>query len=236
MVTLPHRRKHHAGWIPTRDSGLYVWHAADRQGGADGVAVSQLTDLSGNGRHATTGASKPIYRASGVKSRPSFDFVGSRSIAASIAAFTGSELAWFMAVKLSSSSSANGRFVSCSGTGLDFDSVQRCIPAYVSSPSSISVSAGRNLQFQLYTSGRANGSDLVLVSVFGASRFDLWANGVAGGGHATGGAFNFTQLEYGRGGFGEFANGMIAEVFALTGTVDATRRAVSEGYLIRKYL
>jgi hypothetical protein len=194
-----------------------------------------LTDLSGNGRHITTGVTKPLYRSSGVKSKPSFDFAGNRSISQTITAFTGSEIAWFMAVKVSTSATAFGRFLSCRLPAADFNSVQTCIPAYVVVSGTVTVNGGRNNQLPTYISGLANGADVVLSSVFGLSRFDLWADGVAGGGHATGGAFNFGLLDYGSGGFSEKANGMIAEIFALTGTVDAARRLNAENYLRTKY-
>lgn len=238
MVTLPHRRKYHAGWIPTRDSGLYVWHAADRQGGTDGVAVSQLTDLSGNGRHATTGASKPLYRASGIKGLPAFDFVGSRFVSTSITAFTDNQIAWFMAVKVSYTASAFGRFMACSNPGIDFSNGFSCVPVYVNVSGTATLSAARSSILPNYETGIANGADRVLTSVFGSSRFDLWSDGIAGGGAVIGGAFNFSTIDFGRGGVGAstaFCNGMIAEVFALTGTVDSARRLLAENYLRNKY-
>lgn len=238
MVTLQHRRKHHSSWIPTRDSGLYVWHAADRQGGTDGVAVSQLTDLSGNGRHATTGASKPLYRASGVNGLPAFDFVGSRFVSTSITAFTDNQIAWFMAVKVSYTASAFGRFMACSNPGIDFSSGFSCIPAYVNVSGTATLSAARASSLPNYETGVTNGAERVLTSVFGPSRFDLWSDGVAGGGAAISGSFNFNTIDFGRGGTGastNYCNSMIAEVFALTGTVDTTRRLKAENYLRAKY-
>lgn len=235
MVTLQHRRKHHA-WTPRSDSGLWIWHAADQQGGTDGVAVSQLTDLSGNGRHITTGASKPLYRASGVKGKPSFDFVGSRSISQSIAAFTGSELAWFMAVRVSTSAVGSGRIVSLRGPALDWNSLAGANPAYTFiSGGLVTLYANRNNQYPIYASGLANNSERVLTSVFTSTRLDTWIDGAASGGAATGsGTFNFNTIEYGRSG-PELYNGMLAEVFALTGTVDSTRRLLAENYLRAKY-
>jgi hypothetical protein len=236
MVTLHHRRKHHA-WTPRSDSGLWIWHAADQQGGTDGVAVSQLTDLSGNGLHITTGASKPLYRSSGVKGRPSFDFTGSRFISQAITAFTGSELAWFMAIRVSTSASGSGRIVSLRGPALDYISVNTGIPAYAFvSGGLVTLYANRNSQYPIYASGLANNSERVLTSVFTATRLDMWIDGSAVAGASPGsGAFNFNTIEYGRSTFGEYYNGMLAEVFALTGTVDTPRRTRAENYLRTKY-
>lgn len=237
MITLPPflAVPHASGWTPASDSGLYVWHAADRQGGTDGVAVSQLTDLSGNGRHATVGASKPIYRSSGVKGLPSFDFIGSRAVTASIAAFTETQIAWFMAIRISYTATAFGRFLSCSGPGIDFNTGQTCVPAYLNVAGTATLSAARSSNLPNYETGVLDGAERVLTSVFGSSRFDLWSDGVAGGGSAVAGAFNFNTINYGVGYTSTYFKGMIAEVFALTGTVDSTRRLRSENYLRAKY-
>jgi hypothetical protein len=237
MITLPPflAVTHASGWTPASDPGLYVWHAADRQGGTNGVAVSQLTDFSGNGRHATTGASKPLYRTSGVKGLPSFDFIGSRFASTSITPFTDTQIAWFMAIKASSGTAAFGRFVACAGPGIDFNTAQTCIPAYLHFNATITLSAGRFNVLPTYEAGVANGAERVLSSVFGPSRFDLWTDGVAAGGGVVGAAFNFNTLHFGKGSGSEFCNSMIAEVFALTGTLTTSRRLQSEGYLRAKY-
>jgi hypothetical protein len=82
-MTAEHHRSRNPGMVdpgtaifnPLSLTDLALWFDATRISGlADGAAVGQWDDLSGNARHATEATNKPTYKASGIKNLPSVQF------------------------------------------------------------------------------------------------------------------------------------------------------------------
>lgn len=71
MVTLAHRRKHYALWVPTRlGAALQAWIEGTSFSSVDGTAIATWPDLSGNGRNWTqaSGTLQPTQQThSGVR-------------------------------------------------------------------------------------------------------------------------------------------------------------------------
>lgn len=79
-------------WNPSQLPNTVGWWDAQSITAADGAALSQWNDLSGNVRHAVqaTSGAQPIYRASGINTHPAVQFDGVDDILA--AAVTGTAL------------------------------------------------------------------------------------------------------------------------------------------------
>lgn len=63
---------------PRSIPGLVAWYSAEAETGyADGAAMTQWTDRSGNGNHAVAGATAPVWRAAlGPAGGPTIEFEG----------------------------------------------------------------------------------------------------------------------------------------------------------------
>ena len=238
MVIVANRRKHHSpSWTPASlGASLWAWYDAPTQGGSNGVAVSQMTDYSGNARHLASGASKPLFSSSGLNSRSAFNFATGKSISLTLgSAFTGSALQVYFACQVSTAATGAGRLASFRSPGLDYNTKDTSIPALVSvSGGAVDLYACRDNQYPAFGTGLSNGSNHITASHFSSGSIALWLNGTAGGAAShTSGAFNFGIVELGISTFGEQFNGLIGEMIVVTGST-ADRQKV-EGYLAHKY-
>lgn len=239
-MIMRHRRLHFGGsaaWTPASlGAANWGWFDAQTQGGTNGVAPSQITDYSGNARHLNSGASKPLYSATGLNGRAAFDFASGRSVSRTLSsAFTDSAVEVYFVCQVSTAATGGGRLASFRSPGLDYNTKDTCIPAFVSvSGATVGLYACRDNQYPAYGTGLANGSSHILAAHFASGSASLWLNGTAAGTAShTAGAFNFGIVELGISTFGEQFNGMIGEMLVVASTPGERERI--EGYLAHKY-
>lgn len=91
MLLIPSRGFPDPNFLGT--SGLVFWMDATRESIADAAAVSQLTDWSGNGRHAVqeTAARQPVFDIDGLNSKPTVTFDGGDGLVTAAVDLTGTQ-------------------------------------------------------------------------------------------------------------------------------------------------
>lgn len=239
MITLPQtlgfRAARSIPWTPsTLGASLWAWYDATQQGGTDGVAVSQVTDYSGNGRHLTSSTSFPLYRSTSFSgSRPCFDCTSQRRAQATVT-FTGSAMSFFVAFQYRNAPNGNGRVFSLKGPSSDWGEAGGAIAAYLGGTSAVAMRVGVT---ETFATGLASGTSFLLSAVMQSGTFTIHKDGTqsAGSPKATGaGNFNASEVWFG-GSTGEQCNGYIAEAFAVSSAASSDDRQKAEGYLAHKY-
>ncbi len=211
------------GFSPADVAGLVAWYdAAQLAGHADGDAVPQFDDASGNAHHATQAAagSRAVYRAAPLNGRPALEFDGTNDFYASPFA-QGLPLSMFVVGTMP----AAGARAFWSGGG-------NYLYVYRDPPAALSVYAGANLVTSyhpatgvpFYTTVIANGaSSSVRVNGATVATGNAGSNGSPPGAHLAGG------------GGGRALGGLIAEIVVYAGAVADADRDDVEAYLADKY-
>lgn len=242
MITLPQaigmRGSTAAAWSPADlGAALWAWYDAEAQGGTDGVAVSEVTDQSGNGIHLATGGSKPYYRATSFSgSKPCYDCATSRTANRTLgAAHTETAMSFLMAIRVGAQANA-GRIVTLRNAG-DYADGTALIPCYQYDAGPYNVAALRNTTAIVGSSTAALNDYVIFASMFKSGSGKVWYNGgTAVTGTPTGTSISFSTVEFGGwAGVSAFCNGLIAEMLLIDGEIVDEDREKAEGYLAHKY-
>ncbi len=221
------------GFTPTQVPNLLGWFEARRLSLADGTAVAQYTDLSGNGRHmvqATSGLRPTFSAAGGPNGTPTVVFNGGQWIASTSGTVAAQPLTIYLVAN-----------VTGTGTGHLFDGVSgsnRCdvfldtnhVQLYAGGGGYVSL---LNQTLPFVPRVPAKGSELIRVVVNGASS-TMYHNGVASGLTGNPGADGldgFTIGSYEGGAGGGTLVGNVSALIAYQGLHNSTQASQVEGYL-----
>ena len=218
-------------WTPA-DIGapLWAWYDPNRQGGTDGIAVSEVTDYSGNGRHAnqTSAFGFPVYRVDGTTGLGYHDYSGTKLAFADVS-LTTTDMAWVTV--LTTTSDVVGRALTLfSGSGQDYNQNSSWI-VYMAHQNAIWTY--RNDHY-VYTLSYVSGTDMLITASVTSTSLNINSAGTDyNPSPGVYGSINAVKLLLGWS--TEAYRGYIRESVGINGVVDPLIILKTQGYLAHKY-
>lgn len=210
-----------SGFSPDQIAGLEAWYAADSLTGLnDNDLVTTLSDLSGNGRHATqsNALKRPIYRTNIINGKPIIMGSGyTRALSTTFSSALPQPVTWFVVTRILGDGSVIDSVTSTPRQRLDRNS------AIFRMHGSSNVLAGGNTTAFRYVTMHYNGSSSYL-RVNGTQV----ATGFPGS-DVLNGVTLLNRYDQAAG------NGELAEVIIYSGNLSTTDRGDIENYLKTKY-
>lgn len=200
------------------------WDASQETDESDGAAIATLTDRSTGGRDVTQGTAglRPIYRATGLNSRPSADFDGTDDIL-SVASVTLAQPFTVAAVAIvDTTGSARNFFSAATGTVL--------LGTTNANPPKAVMYGGANL---LSSNTTPAGTPFKVLAFYNGASSKIRLNGTETTGAANPGGFSATALRIG--GASLPWDGDIGELIVFNAVLNADEITQVEDYLTAKW-
>lgn len=227
------------GFNPKSISGLSLWLDASQSSSVtlNSGNVSQWSDLSGNGRHATQGTAinQPAYNTNPLNGRATINFTTSGALSGSYTALTDHSL--FVVCRFGSGSNSVGRLFTLAAASTNDTTAPTFIPLLRANPSLQAVEsfvagnfyARRTITYDTW---------FIASSIYSGTTV---SNRINNGAEATasasisGNAFARYGIGTGFGGTSPAIVGDVAEYIAFTKAVTDSERARIKAYLSRKW-